>query len=380
MHILVLTSLNPSTDIRIYQKQIKSLIQKYNVTYICASEKPKHFYSENYSLLEFEKPNNIQHRVKNLLKLITNIEINKFDIIHIHNPELLTIVPILKKRNKNVKIIFDMHEDFEAAILDKEWIPNKSRLAISKVYKSVLNQTSKKYLDHIIVTTPLKKEKYGYLGDVSVIENFAPLIDKITYKKIDQNVENFLINNRKNLKLIITGLINKDRGIMKVLESLTLYNKVCLTILGVISNDLKQEILRFLKINNLEYRVYIKESVAYEDMVNIMNQMDVGLVPYLPVGNHVVTRPNKLFEYMMTKLAVIASDFPLYREVLEQECGILVNPENPVDFAKAYSILKEDSYKLEMYKENGYKLYLEKYNWNIEEKKLFEIYQNIIGE
>ena len=53
----------------------------------------------------------------------------------------------------------------------------------------------------------------------------------------------------------------------------------------------------------------------------------VGMVTLFPESNYIVSLPNKMFEYMAIGLPVIASNFPLWREIIEDNnCGICVDP------------------------------------------------------
>ena len=79
-----------------------------------------------------------------------------------------------------------------------------------------------------------------------------------------------------------------------------------------------------------------KEWGPYEDVPRYLEEADAGVVLFHPLPNHVASMPNKLFEYMTAGLPTIASNFPLWREIVEgNECGITVDPLDPSAIADA---------------------------------------------
>ena len=79
---------------------------------------------------------------------------------------------------------------------------------------------------------------------------------------------------------------------------------------------------------------------------------------------------------MAAGLPVIASNFPLWKEIVEKNsCGICVNPLNSKEIADAINwVLKNPLQAAEMGR-NGRKIVLEKYNWEAESKKLIKFYE-----
>ena len=78
---------------------------------------------------------------------------------------------------------------------------------------------------------------------------------------------------------------------------------------------------------------------------------------------------------MATRLAIVASDFPVWREMVQDAgCGLCVNPRDPKAIARAVDTLASDPKRLASMGELGRKLFEERYNWPIEEEKLFEVY------
>jgi glycosyltransferase involved in cell wall biosynthesis len=85
-----------------------------------------------------------------------------------------------------------------------------------------------------------------------------------------------------------------------------------------------------------------------------------------------------MFEYMAAGLPIIASDFPLWRQIIEKnECGILVNPLNPQDIANAINFFVDHPNESERMGKNGRKAVESIYNWTIEERKLLKFYMDL---
>jgi len=85
-----------------------------------------------------------------------------------------------------------------------------------------------------------------------------------------------------------------------------------------------------------------------------------------------------MFEYMAAALPIIASNFPLWKEIIEgNNCGICVNPLEPKEIARAIEYLIEHPDEARKMGENGRKVVLEKYNWENESKKLLKVYEGL---
>ena len=91
-----------------------------------------------------------------------------------------------------------------------------------------------------------------------------------------------------------------------------------------------------------------------------------------------MAQPIKMYEFMAAGLPVVASDFPLWRKIIEGNlCGISVDPKSPEAVRNACVELLENPEKAHKLGRNGQKAVDEKYNWANEERKLIELYAQL---
>ena len=93
-----------------------------------------------------------------------------YDIYHLHDPELLLIVPFLKIKGKI--IIFDSHEDIPLQMLSKPYLNQPTLKIISCLYK-IFQSLILPYVDGVITATPFIKNKLSKLNSNTIdIKNY----------------------------------------------------------------------------------------------------------------------------------------------------------------------------------------------------------------
>ena len=112
----------------------------------------------------------------------------------------------------------------------------------------------------------------------------------------------------------------------------------------------------------------------------LMENARAGIVLFHPEPNHVEAMPNKLFEYMSAGLPVIASDFPLWRQIVQGAgCGLLVDPLSPESIAEAVDYIIENPDEAQAMGQRGRKSVEQQYNWDREAAKLIQLYHRLLA-
>jgi glycosyltransferase involved in cell wall biosynthesis len=85
--------------------------------------------------------------------------------------------------------------------------------------------------------------------------------------------------------------------------------------------------------------------------------------------------PNKLFEAMMCSVPIITN---VAQEIVnETSCGILVE-YNKDKIKEAIVMLRDNPELCKRLGNNGRDAFLKKYNWDVMEKKLYKIYEELL--
>ncbi|MBQ2581416.1 MAG: glycosyltransferase, partial [Ruminococcus sp.] len=87
----------------------------------------------------------------------------------------------------------------------------------------------------------------------------------------------------------------------------------------------------------------------------------------------------KVYEYMSMGLPVILSDCEYNRKMVEKyKFGLCVDQENTDEVAKAIRTILDNPELAKRMGENGRKAVAERFNWGIEEKRLFKLYESVL--
>jgi glycosyltransferase involved in cell wall biosynthesis len=180
--------------------------------------------------------------------------------------------------------------------------------------------------------------------------------------------------------LVYVGGISKLRGAIEMVRALEHLNPAWNVRLDLIGKFEPPELEEELQALPGYWRVRFLGWLPWELAWERAQAAFAGLVLFHPAPNHTNSLPNKLFEYMAAGLPVVASNFPLWKEIVEgNRCGITVDPLDSKAIAQAIEYLLAHPEEALQMGENGRRAVEEKYNWEAESKKLLGVYSKLLG-
>ena len=175
------------------------------------------------------------------------------------------------------------------------------------------------------------------------------------------------------------GGMMATRGLEELLTSMRGVEQAHLVFLGGGDSAPLLQLARELDIID---RVHILPPVRPTEVEAYAAAADVGVVTTQPIGlNNRYSLPNKLFQYMVAGIAVLASDFPQVREVvLGSGAGLVADTQRPDAIADALNDLLRDRATRRAMGTRGRAAIEEQYNWSTSASALLAAYGRTASE
>ncbi len=365
MRIAHLTTTHTRYDTRIFKKECSALAESgYDVHLVVADGKADEI-ADGIRIFDAGASKGRWERMLASTKRVRAKAMHlESDIYHVHDPELLPTALDLKRAGKTV--IFDAHEDFPKQLLTKPYLIPVVLRALSKTW-SFYEKISCPQLDAVVAATPFIRDKFLRLGCRCVDVNNYAIIGEL-----DAGVP----WPDKRPEISYVGGITEIRGVRELVAAC--HQLKSATRLNLVGPILEPALGEKLRLTSGWERVNAFGVLGRREVRDVLGRSIAGVVTFHPVPNHVDAQPNKMFEYMSSGLPVIASDFPLWRQIIEgSQCGLCVDPLDPQSIAAAIDYLTTHPDEARAMGENGRIAVQRKYNWGREAKKLVELYRSL---
>lgn len=292
------------------------------------------------------------------------------DIYHANDLDTLSTA-IKSAKKTGAKVLYDAHELWVEQ--NPEWADWFKRIAF-EFEKRLIGKVNAVVTVNISIAKELHKR---YHIGLPIIVHNCPHYYKSNHLNNSLLKRSIGIDPSK-LVVLYQGRYEEGRGLEGLVESgsyLCDHAVIALRGYGSIEEQLRQKVHRL----HLEDKVRFLSPVSTDELVASAYVADIGVVPYKAVCmNNLYATPNKIFEYLMAGLAIVASDLPEIRKILEQSnCGLLFNPDSPQEIADAINELVKNRDLLKEKKKNAFAAASNIYNWESESKKLIDAYASL---
>ncbi len=366
MRIVHLTSVHSALDVRIFHKEAKTLARAgHDVTLIAPHDRDE--WVGGVRIVALPRPLNRLDRLFHLVWLLFRRALQqKARVYHLHDPELLGVGLLLKVAGRQV--IFDAHENLPKQILSKQWIAPILRRPLAVVVGLIEKAFVLSYDRVVVATEDIAKR---FRGKHPIVIHNYPILEMMHPRNVAHATDDECV-------LVYVGVISRTRGaveMVRALQRLPHRMRVRLDLIGRFEpGDLEDELKALEGYERVRFLGWHSMPQVYRQIADA----DIGLLCLHPEPNHITALPTKLFEYMAAAIPVIASNFPLWIEIIERnQCGKVVDPLDPADEADAIASLMENPELGREMGKNGRRAVLEKYNWGREAENLLQVYRDL---
>jgi glycosyltransferase involved in cell wall biosynthesis len=223
----------------------------------------------------------------------------------------------------------------------------------------------------VVAATPTIAKRFSeYNTNTVVVRNF-PLLAEVRLGR------NLPWNERPPL-IVYVGSMAPERGFREAMAAVSLLPQdlnARLAFAGPVTPELRKEISGLAGADRTDLLGLLGRS----EVASLLGRARVGLVPLHRMPNFLNALPIKMFEYMSAGVPVIASDFPLWREIVDDGgCGLLVDPRDIRGMARAVEYLLTHSEEAQQMGARGREAIESRYNWNTEERQLLALYTSML--
>ncbi len=286
-------------------------------------------------------------------------------VFHAHDLNTLHVGAVSKARS-NARLVYDSHELHthrnEMGVLRRAWA-------------GLLEQRGIRKADAVIAATETWADYLTGMYGVqrpTVVRNVPHLIepepgwDLRTHLGLAPDVR----------VLLYQGSIQRNRGLEQIIDALPLLDRCAFVVMGY--GAYRPRLEEMVARRGLGPQVRFLGPVRHDELLNWTASADVGMCCVRNSSlSYYSSLPNKVFEYMLAGIPVVASDFPeMGRVVRDERVGEVCDPDDPASIAAAVGRIIDDPDQASRCRENA-RAAIARHHWGLEQSKLLDVYSRL---
>ena len=229
-----------------------------------------------------------------------------FALVHFHDPELVPAMALLAVLRPETYTLYDIHEDLPLQLASKDYVPDWLRWPVARLAGCMLRSAGQLFSGFAPATEAIALEWPA--ARTRVVHNYPKALfgEAAGGPAPDPN------------RIVYLGGLSRGRGIPLALAAVREARRRL--------PGLRLELIGWVMDAETGAAIGAAEAEGWcrhlprmgaRAMMERALGAGVGLVTLLPQPNYLQALPTKLFEYMAMGVPVLASDFPLWRQLVE---------------------------------------------------------------
>jgi glycosyltransferase involved in cell wall biosynthesis len=364
-----LTSVHAPFDTRIFHKECKTLARAgYDVVLVAPHERDE--VVDGVRVRAVAKPATRRGRMLRTVRDVYRAAVAEdADVYHFHDPELIGIGLLLRRRGKPV--VYDVHEDYGTSIRQKGYLPLGVRVPLAALAAAAEAWVSRFF------TVVLAERYYARRFPRGTLVLNYP-IQKEWPRPAAARA------NGNAVRLLYTGVVSEDRGAITHARLPSLHAGIEVHVVGRCSEGLADRMRQAAGADADRLHLHgVGFHVPYPRILQCYAEggWTAGLALFPATPHYLEKELTKFFEYMTAGIPVLCSDFPTWRALMERTgAGLCVDPDDTHAVREALEYLTRNPERAAAMGENGRRAVAELYNWDVEAKRLLDMYAGLLGD
>ena len=289
------------------------------------------------------------------------------DVIHAHDLDTLWPATRIAHR-RHIPVVYDSHEYF----IEQSGLTGRR---LMRGFWSRLERRLIRRVDRTITVSDsiarALQARYR-LDEVITLRNLPPFRAPVESRRIQEA----LGLDPELLVVLYQGGFLTDNGLVEQIEAMAAVGGAVFVLIG--DGPCETELKKLVKVRGLEGKTHFIARVPFSQLHEYTCSADLGLCLIKGSGQSFYhSMPNKLFEYLMAGLPVLASDFPEMRAVVEQSrAGRVVAPDDVQAVGGSIREMLNDPAAMREYAAASRQA-AHRYCWEREADKLLQLYNSL---
>ena len=294
------------------------------------------------------------------------------DIYHAHDEKALSACYIAARLRRK-PLVYDAHELPLSEPTVTRW--HRLHALATRLFQHMVPRCA----GVITVSPPIAQElrRQYHASEVSLIRN-VPMYRTVTK---NDRLRQYLGLSPDTRIALYQGNLKPDRRLDHLIRAATFLEQgIVIVLMGKDYSGTQEQLEALIASKGVADRVKIIPPVLYEELLDWTASADIGLIVYSPdySQNVQMCLPNKLFEYLMAGLPVLASSLDVVADILRTyDVGQVLSVLTPKDVGMAVNSMLADRDTLDRMHRNALEAAKE-FCWEKERQQLIRLYKSLV--